>query len=70
MNRRELLAGCAFVALCLATPLLSRAGDQRKGDWTIQKSDLPGKVDFSLMTHDRNGHSNHESEWPINSFQG
>ena len=70
MNRRQMLAGCAFVALCLATPLLSRPAEQMKGDWTIQKSDEPGKVEFSLITHNHHGNSNHQSDWPISTFQG
>jgi hypothetical protein len=42
----------------------------RGGDWTISKSDEPGKVEFSLIEHHHGGMSNHESDWPATSFQG
>ena len=40
------------------------------GNWAISKSDEPGKVEFSLFERDRGGRSSHESDWPMNSFQG
>lgn len=42
----------------------------RSGDWTISKSDHPGKVEFSLIEHHRGGMSSHESDWPASTFQG
>jgi hypothetical protein len=42
----------------------------RSGDWTISKSDSPGKVEFSVIEHHRGGQSNHQSDWPAASFQG
>lgn len=45
--------------------------ESRTGNWTISKSDLPGKVEFSLIERHRGGGtSSHESDWPAVSFQG
>jgi hypothetical protein len=40
------------------------------GSWAISKSDEPGKVEFALMEHRRDGSSNHQSAWPAKTFQG
>jgi hypothetical protein len=48
----------------------NRAAEVRSGDWTIRHSDEAGKVEFSLIEHHRGGNSNHESDWPMNSFPG
>ncbi len=42
----------------------------RSGDWTISKSDEPGKVEFSLIEHRRGGSNSHQSDWPASSFPG
>src|SRR5205814_2752589 len=47
-----------------------RAAELHSGDWTISKSDEPGKVEFSLIEHHHGGTSNHQSDWPANSFGG
>jgi len=44
--------------------------DVRSGSWAITKSDEPGKVEFALMEHRRDGSSNHQSDWPASAFQG
>jgi len=50
--------------------ICSQAAESRAGDWTIHKSNEPGKVEFSLIDHRRNGSSNHSSDWPAMSFTG
>src|SRR5664279_3720479 len=58
-------------AVCLLTVVVkSRATAVRSGDWTIRKSDEPGKVEFSLIEHHNGGNSSHESDWPASSFPG
>lgn len=50
---------------------IAQAGtEEHKGDWTISKSDEPGKVEFSLIEHRHDGMSNHQSDWPQSVFQG
>src|ERR1700723_461177 len=50
--------------------LANRAAETRSGDWTLGKSEEPGKVEFSLIEHHHGGRSSHESDWPASSFQG
>jgi hypothetical protein len=70
MRMRRTFAFLVF-AICLLTVVVEgRAGDVRSGDWTIRKSDDPGKVEFSLIEHHRGGNSSHESDWPASSFPG
>jgi hypothetical protein len=56
-------------AFCLFT-FKGRADDGRIGNWTIGKSDEPGKIEFSLIERHREGNSSHESDWPASSFPG
>ncbi|HTS36586.1 MAG TPA: hypothetical protein VMH04_13005 [Candidatus Solibacter sp.] len=74
MRIRRTLAFLAFAACVLLLVAKDRAaeakGDERSGDWTISKSDQASKVEFSLIEHHRHGQSSHESDWPMNSFQG
>ena len=42
----------------------------RTGDWTLHKSDVPGKIEFSLIEHHHGGNSSHESDWSPSAFQG
>lgn len=62
------------VAVVLAGAIKNRAAearsDVRSGDWTVSKSDEPGKVEFSLIEHRRGGGSHHDSDWRVSSFQG
>lgn len=63
------------IASCLLfIAVKNRAADLhdsgRSGSWAITKSDEPGKVEFALMEHRHDGMSNHQSEWPMSSFQG
>lgn len=63
----------AFLAfgLCVISGIVARGSSSpRSGDWTLRKSDEPGKVQFSLMEHHRGGISSHESDWPTTLFQG
>ncbi len=70
MRMRRTLA-FLVVGICLLTVVVKgRAGDVRSGDWTVRKSDDPGKVEFSLIEHHHGGNSNHESDWPASSFPG
>ena len=61
-----------FVVKNRATEFLGevRAAEVRTGDWTLSKSDNPGKVEFSLMEHHNGNQSSHSSDWPASSFQG
>jgi hypothetical protein len=70
MRMRRTLAFIVFGCLVLFAAVQNRAAEVRGGDWTISKSDLPGKVEFSLIEHHHGGQSNHSTDWPMSSFQG
>ena len=42
----------------------------RSGDWTISKSEAPGKVEFSLIEHHHGGKSSHELRLAHEFVQG
>lgn len=74
MRMRRTLAYLVFASCVLIFVIKNRAadvqGEVRTGDWTLSKSDEPGKVEFSLIEHHHGGMSSHESDWPASAFQG
>jgi hypothetical protein len=70
MRARRTFAYLVFASCVMFFVVKNRAAEVRSGDWTIGKSDAPGKVEFSLIERHRGGQSNHESDWPASSFQG
>jgi hypothetical protein len=63
----------AFIVLgfCAIFGVVSNhAAESHTGDWTIHKSEAPGKVEFALIEHRRNGSSDHSSDWPASAFAG
>jgi hypothetical protein len=70
MRLRRTLAFLVFAFYLLFAAVNNHAADVRSGNWTISRSDEPGKVAFSLIEHHRGGNSNHESEWRVSSFPG
>ena len=45
-------------------------GETQSGDWTIRRSDIPGKVEFSLMDSRAGNHFHSSSDWPASDFSG
>ena len=70
MRMRRTLAFIVFGCIVLFGAIKNRAAEVHSGDWTLSKSDAPGKVEFSLIEHHHGGQSNHSSDWPASSFQG
>lgn len=74
MRMRQTLAYIVFASCIVFLVTKNRAADLndeiRKGDWTISKSDEPGKVEFSLIARHHGGTSSHQSDWPESQFQG
>jgi hypothetical protein len=70
MRTRRTIAYLVFALCVLTFAVKNRAADRRSGDWTISKSDNPGKVEFSLIERRHDGTSSHQSDWPMSSFQG
>jgi hypothetical protein len=67
---RRTLAYLVFASCVLAGAIKNQAAEVRSGDWTISKSDNPGKVEFSLIERRHDGTSSHQSDWPMTMFQG
>ena len=70
MRMRRTLAYLVFASCVVVFVVKNRAAEVHSGDWTISKSDNPGKVEFSLIEHHHGGMSNHQSDWPASSFPG
>jgi len=70
MRMRRTLVYLVFASCVLVGAVKNRAAELRSGDWTISKSEDPGKVEFSLIERHHGGMSNHQSAWPASSFQG
>jgi len=70
MRMRRTLAYLVFASCVCVFVVKNRAAEVHGGDWTVSKSDEPGKVEFSLIEHRHGGTSQHESDWPVTSFQG
>ena len=70
MRMRRTLAYLVFASCVVVFVVKNRAAEVHNSDWTISKSDNPGKVEFSLIEHHHGGMSNHQSDWPASSFPG
>ena len=70
MRMRRTLAFLVFGCIVLFAAITNHAAEVRGGDWTISKSDVAGKVEFSLIERHHGGQSNHSSDWPASLFQG
>jgi hypothetical protein len=67
---RRTLAYLVFASCVFVFVMKNKAAEAHGGDWTISKSEEAGKVEFSLIEHHHGGTSQHESDWPMSSFQG
>jgi len=60
----------ALLACTLFGAISSLRAQAGRGDWTIRKSEQPGKIIFTLIISDRHNRSNHEVEEPLGDFHG
>ena len=70
MRFRQTAAFLIFASCLLFGVLKNQAAEVRSGNWTLGKSDEPGKVEFSLIEHHHGGTSTHESDWSTSLFAG
>ena len=70
MRFRQTAAFLIFASCLLLGVLKNHAAEVRSGNWTLGKSDEPGKVEFSLIERHHGGNSTHESGWPSSIFVG
>jgi hypothetical protein len=66
----RILFNVVVTLLLAGLTVVFAAEDTSKGEWTITRSDNPGKVEFSLTHRQHGGRSQHESAWPTTTFPG
>jgi hypothetical protein len=59
MRLRQTLCFLVFGFCVVFGVLANRAAETRSGDWTLGKSEEPGKVEFSLIERHHGGMSSH-----------
>lgn len=64
------VAAVVFCALMLAVSQLASAAEEFKGTWTVARATEAGKVRFGLQHRTKEHNSQHESDWPLDAFQG
>src|SRR5260370_3442896 len=70
MNLKRIIGLILVIAGVILGVAKALGGETQSGDWTIRRSDVPGKVEFSLMDS-RAGHQfHHSSDWPASDFSG
>jgi hypothetical protein len=58
------------VVSCVLLGMLTAAAATQSGDWTMRRSDEPGKIHFMLSQSREGGTSQHSSDWPLTAFSG
>jgi hypothetical protein len=70
VNAKRLIGLILIMAGVILGVAKALGSETQGGDWTIRHSDIPGRVEFSLMDS-RGGHHFHSSsDWPLSDFTG
>src|SRR5947208_16652538 len=70
MNLKRTIGLILVIAGVILGVAKALGGQGQSGDWTLRRSDDPGKVEFSLMDS-RAGHQFHNSsDWPASDCSG
>src|SRR5260370_26493113 len=70
MNLKRVVGVISVIAGVILGVEKAVGSDTQSGDWTIRRSDIPGKVEFSLMDSRAGHHFHTSSEWPASDFSG
>src|SRR5260221_13950636 len=70
MNLKRTIGLILVIAGVILGVSKALGSDTQSGDWTIRRSDIPGKVEFSLMDSRAGHHFHTSSEWPATDFSG
>src|SRR5882672_8521153 len=70
MNLKRIIGLILVIAGVILGVANALGGETQSGDWTIRRSDTPGRVEFSLMDSRAGHHFHHSSEWPASDFSG
>jgi hypothetical protein len=66
---KSAVLGTAFSLLALGLASGASGAEPLRGSWTIAPSKQPGMVNFGLSYRDGEGHSQHDSDWPVSALQ-
>src|ERR1700724_2736601 len=70
MNLKRIIGLILVIAGVILGVAKALGGEGQSGDWTIRRSDAPGRVEFSLMDSRAGHHFHHSSDWPASDFSG
>src|SRR6266851_4053615 len=70
MNLKRTIGLILVIAGVILGVAKAIGGESQSGDWTIRRSDVPGKVEFSLMDSRAGHHFHTSSDWPMSDFSG
>src|SRR3984893_19424531 len=70
MNLKRIIGLILVMAGVILGVAKARGGEGQSGDWTIRRSDAPGRVEFSLMDSRAGHHFHYSSDWPASDFSG
>src|SRR5258708_22854438 len=70
MNLKRIIGLILVIAGVILGVAKALGGETQSGDWTIRRSDVPGKVELSLMDSPAGHQFHHSSDWPASDFSG
>src|SRR5467141_3814850 len=70
MNLKRIIGLILVITGVILGVAKALGGEGQSGDWTIRRSDAPGRVEFSLMDSRAGHHFHHSSDWPASDFSG
>ena len=70
MNLKRIIGLILVITGVLLGVAKALGGEGQSGDWTIRRSDAPGRVEFSLMNSRAGHHFHYSSDWPASDFSG
>src|SRR5260370_39619230 len=70
MNLKRAIGLILVIAGVILGVAKAVGSDTQSGDWTIRRSETPGKVEFSLMDSRAGHHFHSSSDWPASDFSG
>src|SRR6266436_5698468 len=70
MNLKRIIGLILVITGVILGVAKALGGEGQSGDWTIRRSDAPGRVEFSLMNSRAGHHFHYSSDWPASDFSG
>src|SRR5712671_853977 len=70
MNLKRIIGLILVIAGVILGVAKALGGEGQSGDWTLRRSDAPGRVEFSLMDSRAGHHFHTSSDWPASNFSG